>query len=77
MIKPITDTCRRYTVVFTSDEEQCDLKRMKNIHMISDYKTKDLNQYQVQLLNTMFANKKKQLDCFSNIVGVRKSTTQN
>ena len=63
-----TDSSRSYTVIFSHDEEQCVIKRMINMHMISDSEIKELSPSHVQLLNTMFANKKKRLDCFNDMI---------
>ena len=41
---------------------------MINMHMIADSEIKELSPSHVQLLNTMFANKKKRLDCFNDII---------
>jgi hypothetical protein len=59
-IPPIAETGRSVTVIFTSEEEKIVLKRTMHMHMISDQHTKELNPSHVQLLNTMFANKKKE-----------------
>jgi hypothetical protein len=74
-IPPIAETGRSYTIIFTSEEEKIVLKRMIHMRMISDQHTKELNPSHVQLLNTMFANKKKRLDCFNDRVKERKEST--
>ena len=61
----IEETDSSFTVIFTSEEEKIVLKRIIQMHMISDHHTKKLNPSHVQLLNTMLANKKKRLDCFN------------
>ena len=64
-IPPIAETGRSFTVFFTSEEEKNVLTRMIHMQMITDRHTKELNPSHVQLLNTMFANKKKRLNCFN------------
>ncbi len=63
---PIAVSSRMNRVFFTSEERKNILRRMKNMHIISDHQTKDFrpSHVRVQLLNTVFANKKR-LDCFS------------
>ncbi len=51
--------------MFTNKEKKLVLKRMIKMQMISDYQTNELSQSHVQILNTMFANRKKRLDCFN------------
>ncbi len=58
------DSSRSFTIDFTHDKQQSVIKRMINMNLISDSKTKVLSPHHVQLLNTMFANKKKRLECF-------------
>ena len=62
---PIVGSSRSYTVFLTSEEEKTILNRMIHMHMIQDHQIKALTSSHVQLLNTMFANKKKRLDCFN------------
>ena len=73
-ILPIAENGRSFTVIFTSEEEKIVLKRMMHMHMISDQHTKELNPSHVQLLNTMFANKKKRLDCFNDRANERQES---
>ncbi len=75
---PITaaDSSRSFTIDFTHDEQQSVIKRMINMNLISDSKTKELSPHHVQLLNTMFANKKKRLECFNEKKKKRKNTLQ-
>jgi hypothetical protein len=73
-IPPIAETGRSFTIIFTSEEEKNVLTRMIHMHMISDKQTKELNPSHVQLLNTMFANKKKRLDCFNDRANERQES---
>jgi hypothetical protein len=58
------DSSRSFTIEFTHDEQQSVIKKMINMNLISDSETKELSPHHVQLLYTMFANKKKCLECF-------------
>ncbi len=62
---PAADSSRRFTIILTSDEQKCILRRMRKMRLISDRTTKELSQHSVQLLNTTFENKKQRLDCFN------------
>ena len=73
-IPPIAETGRSFTIIFTSEEEKNVLTRMIHMHMILDNQTKELNPSHVQLLNTMFANKKKRLDCFNDRANERQES---